>query len=394
MKETNLKKIKKADIVVGIPSYNESDTIGNVVKQIDRGLKKYFKNKKTVIINVDNNSPDDTKKVFLKTKTETPKIYITTPENILGKGNNILNLLKKMEELKAEAGMMIDADIKNCSPEWVKCLLSPVLSGNDFVAPIYNRNEYDGSITNNICYPSLFGFLGVNIRQPIGGDMGFSKKLCEHWLKQKWTTQTKQYGIDIFMTTQAIKGGFKICQSNLGVKSHKPSAPKLGPMFLQVTDTLFKGLVENKKLWQKKISKITIPTVCEIKKTTSPQKMAIDYKFLKERAVFEFSLHYETLEKYLLPENYKKIEKMFFDDKVLNVNANLWVKIIYDMFFAYDTSRQKQKIIRALRSLYFARIVSFIKQTLEKNYEESEYLIRKQAHLFYKNRNYLLKKYK
>lgn len=394
MKETNLQKIKKTDIVVGIPSHNESDTISNVVKQIDKGLQKYFPNKKAVIINVDNNSPDNTKKVFLKTETITPKIYISTPESILGKGNNILNLFKKMKSLDAEAGMIIDADINNCSPEWVRCLLSPVFSGHDFVAPIYSRNEYDGSITNNICYPVLFGLLGFNIRQPIGGDMGFSARLCEHWLKQKWTKQVLQYGIDIFMTTRAIEGGYKICQADLGIKSHKPSAPKLGPMFMQVTETLFKNLSKNKKLWLKRIEETTLPTICKIKKTTRPQKLAIDYKFLKERALFEFSLHHETLKKCLTPNNYRKIEKMFFKDKKLNIDMGSWTKIMYDMFYAYDTSRQKQKIIRTLRPLYFARIVSFIKKTLEKNHEESEYLIRQQAHAFYKNRNYLLKKYK
>ena len=79
---------KKVDIIVGIPSFNEADTISFVVKQVDLGLQKYFKNSKSVIINVDNNSPDNTKQVFLKTKTKTPKLYISTPPGVTGKGNN------------------------------------------------------------------------------------------------------------------------------------------------------------------------------------------------------------------------------------------------------------------------------------------------------------------
>jgi glycosyltransferase involved in cell wall biosynthesis len=399
MKEINPQKIKKAELVVGIPSYNESSTVSRVVEQVDKGLQKYFKNKKAVIINIDNNSPDSTGKVFLKTKTQTPQIYISTPPDMLGKGNNIYNLLRKMVALEATAGMIIDADIANASPEWAKCLLSPILKGYDFATPVYHRNEYDGSITNNICYPMLLGLLGFNVRQPIGGEAGFSSKLCKYWLGQKWTKPISQYGIDIFMTMQAIKGKFKICQSNLGAKIHKPSAPKLGPMFMQVTETLFKTLSKNKKLWQKHAKITDLPTVCGVKKTTTPQKLAIDYKFLKERAVFEFSLHHETIEKCLPKETYQKLEAMFFpasgrEEKRLNIEISLWTKILYDMFYAYDSMRNKQKIIRALRSLYFARVVSFIKKTLEKNHEESEYLIRKQAHHFYKNRNYLLKKYK
>ena len=86
--EVHPKNIKEADIVVGLASYNEEDNISYPTKQISLGLRKYFKNKKSVIINCDNHSPDDTKSAFLATKTEIPKIYITTPPEIQGKGYN------------------------------------------------------------------------------------------------------------------------------------------------------------------------------------------------------------------------------------------------------------------------------------------------------------------
>ena len=68
MEEINSDKIEKAEIAVGIPSLNEADSISYVVKQVDAGLQKYFKNKKAVIINADNNSPDKTGRVFCSSK--------------------------------------------------------------------------------------------------------------------------------------------------------------------------------------------------------------------------------------------------------------------------------------------------------------------------------------
>ena len=41
-------KIKKADILVGIPSFNNEDTIGHVMKAVRIGLTKYFPELKTV----------------------------------------------------------------------------------------------------------------------------------------------------------------------------------------------------------------------------------------------------------------------------------------------------------------------------------------------------------
>ncbi|MCK4891962.1 MAG: glycosyltransferase, partial [Candidatus Pacebacteria bacterium] len=204
----NPNQIKQADLIVGIPSYNEADNIANVVKQIDRGLVKNFNKYKAVIINVDNNSPDGTREVFLNVKTKTPKIYISTPLGVVGKGNNFCNLFNQILKLDATAVAVIDADIKNITGDWVKWLLKPILSGYDYSTPLYSRSEYDGSITNNICYPLIYGLLGYDIRQPIGGDFSFSPRLAKYWLKRKWHKTTKQYGIDIFMTMNAILGGF------------------------------------------------------------------------------------------------------------------------------------------------------------------------------------------
>ena len=87
-KEVNPEKIEKTDLVVCIPSYNESDAISYPTTQASKGLIKYFHDINSVIINCDNNSPDNTKQAFLDTPTEIPKIYLSTPSGVKGKGNN------------------------------------------------------------------------------------------------------------------------------------------------------------------------------------------------------------------------------------------------------------------------------------------------------------------
>ena len=97
--KVNQAKIKKADIVVGIPSYDEAENIAFVAEQASIGLKKYFPKYKSVIINVDNNSGDGTKRAFLEANTKVPKIYISTPPKVTGKGNNFHNLFKERKNL-------------------------------------------------------------------------------------------------------------------------------------------------------------------------------------------------------------------------------------------------------------------------------------------------------
>lgn len=383
-------RLKKADIIVGIPSYNEADTIGFVTKQVDSGLKKYFSRSKNVIINADNNSPDNTKKAFLGVKITTPKIYISTPLEVRGKGNNLYNLFNKAVELDGKIVIIVDADLKSITPEWIKKLGRPIEKGYDFILPFYNRNEYDGSITNHICYPLIYGLLGVNARQPIGGEFAFSRILIDYLLKQNWTENIKNYGADLLLTLNAIFGDFKIAQADLQNKIHKPSTPKLGSMFFQVADTCFRLITRNKKKWLKNLFVSMPPVLYQLKNHAQPQKLSIDYKDLKEKSLYEFSLYYNVLQKYLSASTYKELEKMYFEKKVLNIKPDLWTKILYEAINAYDKTSSKMTIIRALRPLYFGRTVSFIKETLELTPQESERKIQQQAEYFYKKRNYLL----
>jgi len=388
--EVNPDKIKEAEIVVGIPSYNEADTIVNVVKQVDRGLNQYFPDKSKVIINSDNNSPDNTKEAFLQTETKTPKIYISTPEGVKGKGNNLRNLFEKIKDLDARFAMTVDADIKSIAPDWVNCLISPQIEGYDFITPVYYRHKYDGFITNHLCYPIIYGVLGYNIRQPIGGDMGFSRKMVEKFLEQEWSDDICNYGIDIFMTLSAIKFEIKLAQADLGVKAHKPSTFKLDAMFLQVANTLFNFLKENKSFWQKKVELKTPPLVAQTKERMEINELPVNHQEIKEKAFFEFSKNYEDIKKCFLPDTLRSLEKMYFEDKSLEIDIDLWTKIIYEIIYRYVSNHSKETIIKSLRALYYGRVTCYMDENSVSSNERSEKLIREKVHHFFEKRDYLL----
>jgi len=394
MKSSSIKQFKKVDIIVGIPSYNEADNIDYVVKQVDKGLNKYYPKLKSLIINVDNNSPDGTKKVFENTKTKNNKFYITTRIGIAGKGYNFYNLFKTAQELGAKLVIVVDADLKSITSTWMRDLGDPILKKNyDFITPIYARHEYDAFITNHICSLLFYGLLGTNIRQPIGGDFSISGNLVKHLMQQKWITTTKKYGVDIFLTSNAVFGDFKIGQTNLGAKIHKPSAPKLGPMFTQVVTTLFNNLSEHKNFWLKNLNNISIPVFYK-KPIQKPQNLSVDFKGMKATALYLFSINKSYLKKYLTSEVYQEINRMY-KAKKMNIKPKLWAKIVYDMLYAFDNHNNiNSHFAESFKPLYFWRTASFIKHSLEMNHQDAEKAIVEQAKVFYRDRNYLLKKYK
>jgi len=390
------------DVVVGIPSYNESKTIGHVVSMAGLGLAKYFPNSRCIIVNCDNNSPDDTKGAFFAARvpSEIEKKYISTSEGVKGKGNNFWNLFHFCKKAGARITIVVDADIRSITPEWIKYLGYPVKEGYDLVTPLYSRHQFDGTITNHLCYPLVFSLTGFNIRQPIGGDFAFSPGLCSYWLEQSWDDMVRQYGIDVFMSLNALFGDFKICQAGLGTKIHNASNPKLGRMFEEVVYTLFSTLIKYRYEWLdarlKESSNIFWQTTARSiecygsEKLMETQSLDIDILKLKQDCRNEYKKYHKLVNEYLSPYAYKKIDNMFNMDNY-DVDIMLWSQMVYGLLFLFDGASEKIKgeIINALKPLYFARSLTFDYQTWRYSIAFAEGEVESEAMAFLSQKPYL-----
>ena len=389
-REVNKDGVKTANIAVGIASYKEADAIAYPTQQASLGLVKYFRERKPVIICCDNCSPDGTEDAFLNTETEVPKIYVSTPPNMLGKGYNFENMFRKALELGVEILICVDADLKSITPEWIKYFGESIQNGYDYATPVYSRHKYDGTITNNICFPLVYGVLGRNVRQPIGGDFALSGNLIDFLIKQMWHKTTEEYGIDIFMSMNAVLGGFKICQTGLGAKIHKPSAPKLGTMFVQVVSTAFMMINKRVDKW-KDVKGVQDSPLFGLKELEKPQELSVDRDSIKKQAIAGFGDAKERLKNYLHPDTFTKAEKIFNSDDFDALDAQLWVKIVFEMIAAFREAKDTTIVAESLKGLYFGRVFSFMNKTWEQSTPEAEAEILAQAECFLKNKDYLLK---
>jgi len=387
----NQNKIKKADIVVGIPSYNEAERISFVTRQIDQGLKKYFPDKDCVIVNTDSRSTDRTEEVFFNTKGDISKIYLNLDGDIRGKGYGLHNLFLLVQQLDAKVGITLDADLKSVEPVWIKKMVNSVLGGYDYVTPYYNRLKNDGTITNHLVYPLIYGLVGYDIRQPIGGDFAFSGKMVDYWLGQKWPEAAYRFGIDIFMTLNAIFSGLKIAQVNLGTKSHKPIQTKgLDAMFDQVSKTLFEMILDNmdKIKAQKEFNKVPILEGDEITYLPDVETDSDPFEeFLKEQ--FDKCL---KLGKNILSESvYQGLVKIYQSGGV-TIDLDLWARIVYDLLSVYKESDDKENVIKVLNCLYFGRVATFFEKISDLKPEQSEAEVIAQAEYFFEKRDYYVNK--
>jgi glycosyltransferase involved in cell wall biosynthesis len=398
--EENPHDIEAADLIVGIPSYNESDLISYPAQKANEGLIKYFGSKNSVIINCDNNSTDGTREVFMDTPTEVPKIYISTPPGVRGKGNNLKNLFQKSCDLGARAIIVVDADLKSITPRWIKNLGEPLFEDFGFVAPLYVRHKYDGTITNNIAYPMTRAIYGRRVRQPIGGDFGFSGELAEIYLSRKdWTPAIAEFGIDIWMTTTAMCHGKLICQSYMGrPKVHKPKDPgeSLGPMFMQVVGTIFDMMINTAAFWKEvRWSKPTAIFGFGLGEMEMPPSVDVNIKRLYDKFQAGFA-NCSPLWKEILSANiFKKLSEVRdLSLACFEFPANLWAEVLMDFALAYRKSANgKEKIMESLIPLYFGRTCSFVIELEPMTIQQAEELIEDQCGVFEYSKPYLLKKW-
>ena len=399
--ECNPERIKKAEMVVCIPSYKEADAIGYPTTQADQGLRTYFKDKSAVLINCDNNSPDNTKQAFLDTPTQTPKMYLSTPPGVKGKGNNFMNLFRKVVELRAKAVVVVDADLKSITPEWIKHLGEPLFQGFSYVTPLYVRHKYDGTITNGIAYPLTRALYGRRVRQPIGGDFGFSGTLARAYVESTaWSEAVANFGIDIWMTTLAINRRAKVTQAFMGrPKIHRTKDPgaHLGPMFRQVVGTIFSMMRHFESFWGKiKYSRPTSIYGFGLGEVEMPPEVTVDTKNLLEQFHGGRRDYGEMWEQVLTRGVYRKLEEILsMQEHEFTFPTDLWARVLFDWAVSYrDTPLDRDTMMDALIPLYFGRTLSFVKRTERMSIKQAEEAIEEDCMTFEMTKPYLLQRWK
>ncbi len=438
-----------ADIMVGIPSYRNAATIGHVVRAAQAGLVQYFPDLRPILVNADAGSPDGTQRVVVETEppgyveqillihptNRLDRVSLTYPDvdGVGGKGAALRTLFEMAAALEAQALVVVDSDLRSIVPEWIELLAGPILKGGyDFVAPLYARHKYDGTITNTVTYPVTRALYGHRIRQPIGGDFGVSGDLIRYYLEQEtWTPDVSRFGVDIWMTTTALTGGFAVCQTRLGAKIHDPKDPgsDLGPMFRQVVGTLLTMARDNADRWLPISGSHEVPAYGFERYAEPPALEVNTLRLLAQFHSGSLTLA-ETWGVMLAPENARQVLALAAEagtlaeaaahrlglgresgegtagvpmpptDELSNSVAafhfpdDLWARVVYDLLLAASFGRMDvERLVAAFVPIYFGRVGSLVIEDRRLSEEQAEEHVERQAREFELRKPYLVERW-
>jgi hypothetical protein len=291
---------------------------------------------------------------------------------------------------------MVDSDLRSITADWIKYLLAPVLEKEyQFVAPVYMRHKYDGTITNNIVYNLTRALYGKRIRQPIGGDFAISRDVAKFYTEQDvWTTDVARFGIDIWMTTSAITQGFRICQSNLGAKIHDVKDPgeHLGPMFRQVLSALFSMMEYYETYWKRVKGSEALKTF-GFEGSLEPQPVNVNLDLMIELFKTGYQQFSPLWREIFCKDCFDQISRSAqMDPGAFHLSTTAWVQILYEIAATYHLwNINRSKLLDLTTPLYFARVASFVRQTWDMSSTEAETLVEEQAVKFEEQKDYLVR---
>ncbi len=391
-----LGRVGPVELLVGIPCFNNGATVGQVVRAAARGLAEHFPHVPACIVVADGGSTvDDSREAALAAlRAHDAHGVVGIYRGLPGKGSAVRMIFAAAEFLHARAVALLDADLRSVAPFWIERLLGPVVSGGfEFVAPLYARFKYDGTITNNVTYNMLRCLYGKRIRQPIGGDFALSGEFAaELAARPVWDTDVARFGIDIWLTVAALVAGRRCCQAHLGVKVHDPKDPaaSLEPMFRQVVGTLFALMEETAPIWEPIEGSEDVPVWGE-PTGEEPEAFPID----EARLVESFYLSWQTLrgawQAVLNPETFAELEiHVESGRRAFDLPVDLWVRILFEFAAVYHQRRTaKRQVVEILSPLYFARVASFVRRVAALSNAEAELVVLEQARVFELRKPYL-----
>ena len=371
-------RIGEADIVVGIPFYDEANTIGHVVEVAKEGLSTYYRDKRCMVCCV--GAPDGNKALATVQEIPLPNElsrigFLMKNPMVSGKGWALRAMMEIADRLCAdlvifEADLLSEEEegnVKGLSTQWLSFLLEPIRrEGFDLVLPRFNRHWLETSISNHLVRPLFASIYNLEIRDPLGGELAISSEFLRTYLDEPsvWTTDVGRYGVDVWLVTRAITKGANIAEAHLGVKLHKPSPGKQEMVLREQANVIFDQLYLSRDYWKEKKEAMQALTSFGHWDSHRPVQVKFDLGTHVTRYRQGFNRFRALYQEILLKETFRELEKLTESKpREFDFSSKLWSKIVYDFLltFCLDNRFTKGDILNAFIPLYQGRVAGFTK---------------------------------
>jgi hypothetical protein len=382
-----LMSVGEVDLLVGIPSRNDAETIGAVMQSVEVGLLRNFPRARIVIVNVDAGSRDGTAEAVRKASSfgngnttgieslRTLRWVSTSSRDEAAPGIMLHTILAAADLLHAKGCAVVSASTPNLTPAWIGTLLRPVCDDSfDFVAPLYSRHRYDGLLTRNLLYPLVRTLYGHAIRELRASEFAFSGRFAAQCLSRgEWHNEAVQGGAEMWMALHALSEGYRCCQTYLGPKARPRLQAGVVNVIRETLGGLFWCLEAAAPFWLKQEESGPVQTIGPDHNLTS-EPVRIDRKRFLEMCRHGVAQLSPVLTTILDADTHAELLRLArVPDGEFRLSNSLWVRVIYEFAAAYHHSvLNRNHLVQAFIPIYRGRVYSLLAQRRAPTPEEME----------------------
>jgi hypothetical protein len=409
-----LPQLERADILVGIPSFNNAETVKPVIEAVMAGLRQAFPAASVLLVNQDGGSQDGTPELLkgaVEDRVPVAQLYrpaagTSGMESRLsrawlgGREEALHSFLLATKGAGAIACAVIDPAVRSVTPDWVTWLLSPIMeSMAEYAAPVFLRPRYEGSLTNTLVYPLGRALYGTSMRYHAGGGCAMSGRLADLYLDQRfWDERTVRSTMDICLTTVAVAEDRRLCQAGLGeklIQSPGGGAEDVSSVVAQTVGAVFYFMERYQDVWEHR-SEVHPVLHTGIPYVPQPDRGPINIDRMMRGfrlglrdllPIWEIILSPETLSG-ILPLGLIEREDFVFPPQ-------LWAQTVYDFALAYhEKVLHREHLLKSLTPLYLGQMASLVLRTHNQKPEDVETCIEELCEAFARMKPYLIERWR
>jgi hypothetical protein len=371
-----LMAVGQADVLVGLPTYNNAATVGPVVRAVHAGLARHFPRSRTLVINSDGGSTDGTPDVVRGAALDESETLlarhalrtihrISAPyHGVPGKRRALRTLFTAAELIQAKAVMVLDPSVTSVTPDWVASLLQPILVEQfDVATPIYARHPFEAPLVTQLVRPLFRSAFAQRIAEPATPELGCSGRFVSWSLRQDyWEGEGARDTIDLWLLASAFAGDLQVCQAHVGARvvGEQPDRPALPQLFHQLVGGLFACLEAFAPHWSARTSPGDVPVLGQPKRPQG-EPPAIDPAPLLEAFVSGASDIDPVLETLFAPQTLEWLRRCVADGEARAMSDDLWAAVLFESAASYHRAPiHRDHVVQALVPLYLGRLASFV----------------------------------
>ena len=288
-----------------------------------------------------------------------------TPDTpVAGMATAYQSVFAASEKFGARACCVIVSKLEAATPGWVRDLAQPLVERDlDLVVPNYARRKFEGLLNSSIIAPLMRCLYGKRIHNPMGPDLGISRRLFQKMLATERTAGSGGNRVHSFasVTPAALCENLQVCEVHLAARIYPPTDwMNISSLVAQILSPIFLDMERNAACWQRMRPSVSVPAIGE-PLLVSQDTGTVDISRMME----SFQLGVRDLQDIwglvLPPSSLFELRKLArLPSEQFRMPDDLWVRIVYDFALAHRLRTiNRDHLLKSMTPLYLAWVSSY-----------------------------------